>query len=87
MDKTIKIDSIAVCLIIYIAVCGLLLVIINKVILNNFKGKVPAFLDLVISIILNIIYIRYLITKYNIRLNLFSNITIKNSRKSFSRQA
>ncbi|SHI20191.1 hypothetical protein [Sporanaerobacter acetigenes] len=63
-------------LIMYIAVCGLLPLVIKKTLLNKLDKKVSEFLNLIIITILNIAYIHHLTTVYNVKL--FNNITLKN---------
>lgn len=62
-------------LIMYIAVCGLLPLVIKKTLLNKLDKKVSEFLNLIIIIILNIVYINHLTLVYNVKL--FNNITLK----------
>ena len=63
-------------LIMYIAVCGLLPLVIKKTLLNKLDKKVSEFLNLIIITILNIAYIHHLTTVYNVKL--YNNITLKN---------
>ena len=63
-------------LIMYIAVCGLLPLVIKKTLLNKLDKKVSEFLNLIIITILNIAYIHHLTTVYSVKL--FNNITLKN---------
>lgn len=62
-------------LIMYIAVCGLLPLVIKKTLLNKLDKKVSEFLNLIIITILNIAYIHHLTTVYSVKL--FNNITLK----------
>ena len=61
----------------YFIVCGVLPTALDIKIWRTFESKNSVWLNLLTLIIFNIVFFSYLINKYQLRINIFTNITVK----------
>lgn len=75
-QNTVNIRTIITWTVGYLFVCGLVPVIIDKIIPRFAKSGIYAWLNLISLIVLNYLYIFLLVTKYGLNINLFGNISL-----------
>lgn len=74
---TTSIGKTVTSLAIYFIICGILPTLLDITIWRTFETKISIWLNLLTLIVFNSIFLFYLISKYKLKVNIFSNVTIK----------
>lgn len=76
-QNTISIGTTIIWIVTYLIVCGIIPTALDKMIFRAIKNRISAWLNLLTLISLNSIYILVLITRYQLKVNIFNNISLK----------
>lgn len=77
LQNTFSIKNAIMVMLVYLIICGIVPVIINRVIFGSVKTDVSAWLNLFALLITNSLFIYFVSAKYQWKIKLFSNLSLK----------